>query len=280
MGDGYIIHIFGVLSVVFYLFASLFFFSAIFRSSTVPFKIARVLLAGGFLAQSALIPSMLFIPEGPLLTQRGEYFFWLAWSIPLIYGIFRSKLDSAIVGAFLAPCTVLFLASSSYLLHLGSPLRAPSANGPLLLLHVVPALLAEISLVIIFGVSAAFLVQERRIKSKKATSVTWNGPSLEALDGMARRFVFLGFTAMGLAIVSGAIWAVTSGKSLLSGDYYQWCAIASWAVLAYILYLRTNLNWSGQRLSRRTLFLTGIFLAGFVFGTLIGGNEVHIGYGF
>lgn len=275
-----ITHFLALICLACYCIASVcYLFSTTKKLSAPLSRFATGCFIAGFALQTALIVPFIETQEQIVPSQRGEYFFWLAWLLPCVFFVVRSKFESPVLGAFLAPSVTLLFASSSYLIHRDLPVALEQGSNILILMHVLPAMLAELSLLVVFIASAAFLVQERRIKKKAAVSVITRGPSLEALDGLSRKFVVIGFFSMGIAILSGAMWAVLKHISLWSGDFYQWAAVLAWLVLASLLFVRVSLGWAPQRIAKIALFLSATFMAAFILMALLGSSEFHLGYG-
>ncbi len=142
--------------------------------------------------------------------------------------------------------------------------------------HVVPALCAEVSLFFSLVVSSIYCIQEKRLRAKQLDSFDLKGPSLDKLDFLVGRFVLFGFLAMGLAVVSGAVWAVSKNFRLLTGDFAQWASLAAWLLLAFVLQVRRSSAWSARRVARFTVGLATIYFAGLILVVLSGHGVLHV----
>lgn len=279
------LHWLAVATLLFYGASSFGFLWCVFGRIATAKPISRILLLLGFILHSALIYPYLQSESGIVLESRGEYFFWIAWILPLLYFVARPKLDYPVVGAFISPISALFLSASSYLIHLSGGLVsetsviATGASKTLLLIHIIPAFFAELCLVGAFILSCVFLIVERRLKKETARSITESAPSLLQLEYLSLRVIAIGFACMTFAVVSGSIWAVSTKRSLLSTDIYQWIAVIVWILLASILHLRLNMNLSGRRFSRLTVILTGSVIICFALMMLFLGNTIHSSHG-
>lgn len=273
------IHTTAIAALIAYSAAAVVFLFTVLKGRNGRSRSGELLLLAGFVLQTALIFPLVAFEKAFAPESRSEYFFWLAWILPLLFFVFRKKLNFAIIGAFIAPVSGLFLTSSSYLVHQTDSAGQKGTDVFLILLHVLPALLAEISLVLAFIISCVFLIQESRLRRKMAASIAVAGPSLQSLENMNRWFIRLGFVAMSFAVISGIIWALSHNYPLFKSDFYQWSAIFVWLVLAANLHLRSNLDWSAKRLSHFTVLTIGVFLISFFIMTFVSGNTVHFGYG-
>jgi cytochrome c-type biogenesis protein CcsB len=126
-----------------------------------------------------------------------------------------------------------------------------------------------------FGIGLAYLVQERQIKSKKPTELSYRLPPLDDLDRLIYRIIFMAFPLLTLGIMLGARWAYDAW-----GRYWGWDAKETWALITWFVYLiylhmRLVVGWRG----RRTAYLS---LVGFcvVIFTYVGVNYLSQLHGF
>jgi cytochrome c-type biogenesis protein CcsB len=128
------------------------------------------------------------------------------------------------------------------------PERLRSAWLPL---HISLAFLGEAAFAVAGIVALVYLVQERRLKAKKRIAKAGTGvhrlPALELLDLLGVRLVQVGFLAMTLGLVAGAIY----GKEV-SGLYWTWgllniVSVLVWALYALLLHFRITIGWRGKR---------------------------------
>jgi ABC-type uncharacterized transport system permease subunit len=207
------------------------------------------------------------------LENGGDHFLWVSWVLALVCLAARRWFADPLLGAFAIPAIVLFMTSSSFLLHQGAPsLLASEAQtvrqGLIVsLLHGIPALIAVVSMVLALIVSAVFLIVERRLKQRSAVIRSVPGPSLQVLDSLNRHLVQIGFVALSLVIVSGGLWAVLQRKAIFTLDTSVVSGIVVWVLLALILHARLVMRWSPKRVSKLTILVTGSFLM-FAFSVL------------
>lgn len=215
------------------------------------------------------------------MDNGGDYFLWVSWAIALSFVLFRRRLHYPIVGAFIVPAIVLFMGSSSYLLHkeTTSVLESVSAHPRqalwLSLVHGVPALVSVVSLALALVVSGVFLITERRLKRRKADVLNTSAPNLQVLDLLNKQLVQIGFVAISLVIVSGGLWAVTEQKPVFSLDTSVVSGLVVWLLLAFILHARLVLRWSPRQVSRITLVVTGSFFVSVFVVLVVAGRITH-----
>jgi len=203
-------------------------------------------------------------PMQVLPTQAGDFYFWLSWLLAVIFWAIGKPVRFSAIGGMLSAVILFFLVSSSLLVHTTPTIEfdtiaAAPVDPPhlvfLLLIHVVPAVCANALVILSACVSLIFMIQEKRLKEKRI-DFTQKGPNLELLFGLNEAFLFYGFVAMTIAIISGALWAYFSHTPLVSADPLQWISWAAWILLAGILHGATHLKWA-----RRQVAL-GAFLVG------------------
>jgi len=129
---------------------------------------------------------------------------------------------------------------------------------PVLLVQFVPAkgwLIAHIiliftgyaALVLSFGASLLYLVQERRLKSKKPKSLSSFLPALETIDQMGYRSLLLGFPFMTLGLLAGSVVAISTFGHLDFLDPKILLSVLMWAVYLIMVFTRWNSGWRGRR---------------------------------
>ena len=123
------------------------------------------------------------------------------------------------------------------------------SNKGWLVAHIILIFTGYAALVLSFGASLLYLLQERRLKSKKPTSLISFLPALEVIDQIGYRSLLLGFPFMTLGLITGSVVAITAPtighvnfldpKILLS--------VLMWAVYMVMVFTRWNSGWRGRR---------------------------------
>jgi ABC-type uncharacterized transport system permease subunit len=103
------------------------------------------------------------------------------------------------------------------------------------------------ALVLSFGASLLYLIQERSLKSKKPGGLLSRLPALEVIDEIGFRSLLLGFPFMTLGLMAGTVVAqATYGKIDLL-DPKILLSILMWVVYLILLYTRWTAGWRGRR---------------------------------
>jgi ABC-type uncharacterized transport system permease subunit len=118
-----------------------------------------------------------------------------------------------------------------------------------LIAHIMLIFTGYAALLVSFGASILYLVQERRLKSKKPTSLSGFLPALEVIDQIGYRSLLLGFPFMTLGLITGSVVAITA-PSIGRVDFLDpkiLLSVLMWAVYMLMVFTRWNSGWRGRR---------------------------------
>jgi ABC-type uncharacterized transport system permease subunit len=116
-----------------------------------------------------------------------------------------------------------------------------------LIAHVVLIYMGYAALVLSFGASLLYLLQERRLKAKKASSLISFLPALEVIDEIGYRSLLLGFPFMTLGLVTGSVVAITTYGRVDFLDPKLLFSVLMWVVYMVMVFTRWNSGWRGRR---------------------------------
>jgi ABC-type uncharacterized transport system permease subunit len=191
--------------------------------------------------------------------REGDYYFWLSLILAAIYHLAGKRVHYPAIGGVLAGVSAIFLTSSSFLSHNAELVHRADGETFLLLGHVLPALLAEALLLFASIVSVVFLIKEYGLKKRTVAPQHGVAPSIMLLTKLSESFIFWAFMAMGGAVASGVLWAIHTGKPLITDDPLQWITLISWAMLALIINGRNSRSWSVKKAARVTIATVVMF---------------------
>lgn len=236
---------------------------------------SRMMLRVAFAALTALIV-VLALRESvaPLPENRADSYLWLSWGVLLLSMLLGRRVDYPIFEAFVAPLALICAVSSSILAHRGGEVQTGLPLS-MKLLHLMPAILSEASLLFAGIVSIILLIQERRLKSKRDTLLLVNGPNLMNLSTVARMLVLVGFVAMSFSVISGSLWAIAHGVELVSTDLLQWTGFAVWAMLGIILIRDRAARCAPVVIARMTVSATSLLAVFMIVYFVWGGSLRH-----
>jgi ABC-type uncharacterized transport system permease subunit len=121
-----------------------------------------------------------------------------------------------------------------------------SHNG-WLIAHIVLIFTGYAALVLSFGTSLLYLLQESRLKAKKPTSLISYLPALEVIDQIGYRSLLLGFPFMTLGLLTGSVLAIQVYGRVNFLDPKFSLSVLTWAVYMVMVFTRWNSGWRGRR---------------------------------
>jgi ABC-type uncharacterized transport system permease subunit len=113
--------------------------------------------------------------------------------------------------------------------------------------HIFLIFIGYAALLVSFGASLLYLLQERRLKSKNANSLVSFLPALEVIDQIGYRSLMLGFPFMTLGLLTGLIVAIAAYGHLDFFDPKVLLSVLMWAVYLLMVFTRWNSGWRGRR---------------------------------
>jgi len=155
------------------------------------------------------------------------------------------------------------------------PQLPPALQSYWMAVHVPAMFVAYAAFTNAFGLGLAYLIQERQIKSRRPAEFIYRLPSLEELDRLIYKVIFLAFPVLTLGIILGARWAYEAW-----GRYWGWDPKETWALITWLIYLaylhvRLAGGWRGRRTAYFALFGFAVVLF-----TYVGVNYLSVLHGF
>jgi ABC-type uncharacterized transport system permease subunit len=124
--------------------------------------------------------------------------------------------------------------------------------------HIALILAGYAALFLSFGSSLLYLVQERRLKSKKGAGIMARLPALEVIDEISYRSLLLGFPFMTLGLIAGTVVAQATYGRVDFLDPKFFLSLLMWAVYMAMVFTRWSSGWRGRRAA---YMATGAFVA-------------------
>jgi ABC-type uncharacterized transport system permease subunit len=161
------------------------------------------------------------------------------------------------LGSFVAASAAVFLIVA----------RSLAASTPLpdqrwlMAIHITSNLLGG-GIVLVAGCAAAFyLVNERRLKSRRVLGQGPKLPPLESLDTVVHRLLWIGLPLLTVGLLTGRM-VIKHAEAITFGEAFRAALSgASWLVLTAVLVLRQTASWRGRRPAYATLGgALGIFI--------------------
>jgi ABC-type uncharacterized transport system permease subunit len=126
-------------------------------------------------------------------------------------------------------------------------LTSPGLARGWLFAHIALIFTGYAALVLSFGASLLYLIQERSLKSKKGGGLLSRLPALEVIDEIGFRSLLLGFPFMTLGLVAGTVVAQATYGRIDLLDPKILLSILMWVVYLIMLYTRWTAGWRGRR---------------------------------
>ena len=211
-------------------------------SSTPPRALAQYGTYFTWLGLAFLTACLFFLTvgtgHGPF-TNQYEFSVSFAWGILLAYVYFEHKYHVRTIGLLVLPIAAAFLL---YALSMGAsanPLVPALQNPPLLITHIVVAVLAYGAFSISFAAAVLYLAQPEGGKAGL--------PKPALLDEMGYRAVIIAFPLMTLTVVIGALWAEKAWGTYWSWDPKETASLITWLIYGAYLHARVARGWVGRR---------------------------------
>jgi len=168
----------------------------------------------------------------------------------VVYLALRRRYRIDVVGAFVAPLALTFLLASNLV-----ALSKPDAHyrRAILPIHVAVNLLGDALFMLAFAAAVAYLLQERRLKTKSLGGFFRKLPPLDALDRAEHRFLLAGFPLLTAGILTGVYWAhdvEAGGAASIARAAFGY---ATWLLFAAVLLLRAGAGWRGRKAAYGTI---------------------------
>jgi len=133
-----------------------------------------------------------------------------------------------------------------------------------LVVHILLVLAGYASLVLTAVAAVAYLLQERRLKTKQSSALLERLPPLATLDNLISGSLGVGVAFITLGVVFGMMWAfIESGTSWI-GDARINLSLVTWALLLVTMFLRASAGWRGRKAAVLALTVLGCSAATWV----------------
>jgi ABC-type uncharacterized transport system permease subunit len=153
------------------------------------------------------------------------------------------------LGGFVAASAAVFLVTARSL----AASTPPPNQHWLIAVHITSNLLGGGILLVAGCASAFYLVNERRLKSRRVLGQGPKLPPLESLDTVGHRLLWIGLPLLTIGLLTGRM-VTKYAEVITAGDRFRaGLSGASWLVLTAVLVLRQVASWRGRRPAYATL---------------------------
>jgi len=215
-------------------------------------------------AMNTLLLAIRTILIGTLpLTNLFEFGLFFVWGIAAVFLIIDFKFDMWSAGMFVLPIAIILLL---WLFTLDTSVRPmmPALRSNWLFVHVLAAVVAYGAFAVSFALSLMYLVKEWSLSKNPKNALAKALPSLELLDNISYKVIFIGMPFLTIMLVTGAIWAEFAWGSYWSWDPKETWALITWFIYAGYLHVRFMRNWKGKRAAILSIIGFGAVLFTFI----------------
>jgi cytochrome c-type biogenesis protein CcsB len=176
--------------------------------------------------------------HGPF-SNMYEFSLAFAWGALALYLWFEIQYGLRTLSLLVLPVAVGMMTYATTVPSDIQPLVPALQHNLLLTVHVAVAILAYGAFAIAFGAAVLFLFQRR-------DTISWL-PQSGLLDEIGHKAVMVGFPAMALTIILGAVWADIAWGRYWSWDPKETASLVTWLIYGGYLHARVIRGWRGTR---------------------------------
>ncbi len=228
------------------------------------------LLWAGFVAHGLSIALRSWTAGHLAVTTFDEALSFLALLLMAVFLVVQVRRPLVALGAVVSPLAFGLTLAADAVYHGARPL-APALDSAWLPVHVVLSVLGDAVFALAFSASLLYLVQERRLKARRAPAALRYLPSLETLDRVNYRCLVWGLILLTLGIVSGIVWAHTAWR-FWSSEPKLVLSLVIWGIYVVLLQGRMTAGWRGRWAA--TLTIAGFAV---IVLSLVGVNVLGLG---
>jgi len=202
-------------------------------------RYATILTINSFIFLTAsLIFRAIEAGHGPF-SNMYEFSLAFAWGALALYLYFEFQYKLRSLALLVLPVAVGLMAYATTVPSDIEPLVPALQHDLLLTIHVAVAIIAYGAFALGFGTAVLYLFQRR-------DTIRWL-PRSTVLDELGHKAVMVGFPAMFLTIVLGAIWADIAWGRYWSWDPKETASLVTWLIYGGYLHARVLRGWRGTR---------------------------------
>ena len=201
------------------------------------------------------ITETLYAAHRALPVDTHEMLSLLGMFLAIAFLILAARYRTVSFGIFLLPVAVLFTIVPAF--RPGhETISYPFVRTGWLMLHIVLLLAAYAALFLSLIASLLYLIQERRLKQKKAESRRGWLPPLETLDQIGLNSLRFGLPCMTAGLLIGSVLALQTIGLTFFADPKVLLSVAMWIAYILMIFIRSHSGLRGRR---------AVYLSSFVF---------------
>jgi ABC-type uncharacterized transport system permease subunit len=218
-----------------------------------PGRVNLVAILGAFVSLTAFLYLRGQAEGSCPLNSLYDVLIFQGWAVLLIYLIVGSAYRLSLLGAFTAPLAML-LVLGAMIAPLDQSLHTRAVN-PWIEFHAAISIISYGAFGLAGVAGVMYLLQERQLKSHKASALLYNLPPISDLAKAIGRLVMLGFSLLTLSFASALISQIPVNTVKFTAS------LVIWAVYGIVLLLRKQQNLPPKRLAELAV---GVFIVAIV----------------
>jgi ABC-type transport system involved in cytochrome c biogenesis permease subunit len=124
---------------------------------------------------------------------------------------------------------------------------SPTVRSAALIAHIVFILLGYAALLFTAVAAVAYLFQEQELKRKSPRGLALKLPPLATLDEIISSSLSLGFVAITIGTVIGAVWAFVEFGTRWIADPRIGISFVTWGIYLALVFFRASAGWRGRK---------------------------------
>lgn len=218
-------------------------------------RAATTLLGAGALAHTFVIGMQTMEVGHVPFAGTAQAISTFVWLLALAYLYTETSTEERGMGVFVLPIIVVLQLLPAFQ-EPGVEPRSALFESPLFWVHVSSLLFAYASFGLAAVIGVTYILQFKEIKAKHLGYFYTRLPSLQTLDVMNSRAVFIGWSLMTIGIIVGAVWiaqaqvvapADTRVQAMQLADPKIFVAVITWLLYTFQLVARRAIGWRGRR---------------------------------
>ena len=168
--------------------------------------------------------------------------FLIAASFLFVYWRYRTASLSVVIFPLVFVLAVVAGLSSRF-----PAWSSPTVRSAALIAHIIFILLGYAALLFTASAAVAYLFQEVELKRKSPRGLALRLPALGTLDDLISSSLSLGFVAITIGTVIGAVWAFVEFGTRWIMDPRIGISFVTWGIYLALVFFRTTAGWRGRK---------------------------------
>jgi len=251
------------LTLAAYLISTLVFAVSLIEKRIKAAKIATYIFLAGFASHTVFLGIRVYETGYNPVVSLYDFLWLFSWALTGSYLAFQLKTKTRVLGAFIAPVSLLLLIFSSASLD-DAVIVPPVLKNGLVPVHIALSVAGEVLFTLACLAAVMYLLQEVLIKTHRVNNFSRLLPPLRDLDKINRLCLLWGFPFFTIGVVAGSLWARAVWGSHWAWDPKQVWTLIAWLFYALLVHQRLAIGWTGRKSAMLSIVAFVILLAGFI----------------